>query len=101
MRINNIINSEYNIEFKEARTYLDCGLPTRLVDFSIFIGKVRSLSVEAWVPSSKRGVRCLEVIPEALAAPMVVELWAQLLVVTDMRTGQHVTTSARISKRTD
>ena len=40
-------------------------------------------------------------IPEALAAPMVVELWAQLLVVTDMRTGQYVTTSARISKRTD
>ena len=36
--------------------------------------------------------RCLEVIPETFAAPMVVELWAQLLVVADMRTGQHVTT---------
>ena len=33
----------------------------------------------------------MEVIPEALAAPMVVALWAQLLVVADMRTGQHVT----------
>ena len=39
----------------------------------------------------------MEVIPEALAAPMVVALWAQLLVVADKRTGQHVTTSARIS----
>ena len=39
----------------------------------------------------------LEVIPEALAAPIVVALWAQLLVVADMRTGQHVTTSAMIS----
>ena len=41
--------------------------------------------------------RCLEVIPETFAAPMVVELWAQLLVVADMRTGQHVTTPARAS----
>ena len=40
--------------------------------------------------------RCLEVIPEALAAPMVVALWAQLLV-ADMRTGKQVTTPARIS----
>ena len=36
--------------------------------------------------------------PEALAAPMVVALCAQLLVVADMRrTGQHVATSARVS----
>ena len=41
--------------------------------------------------------RCLEVIPEALAAPRVVALWAQLLVVADMRLGQHVATSAMIS----
>ena len=95
MRINNIINPENNIEFKEARTYLDCGLPTRLVDFSIF-NREGPLSLRLGFQA-----RCLEVIPEALAAPMVVELWAQLLVVTDMRTGQHVTTSARISKRTD
>ena len=33
----------------------------------------------------------------AVAAPMVVKLWAQLLVVADMRTGQHVATSAMIS----
>ena len=33
----------------------------------------------------------------AVAAPMVVKLWAQLLVVADMRTGQQVTTSAMIS----
>ena len=39
----------------------------------------------------------LEVIPEALAAPMVVALWAQLLEVADMRTGQHVATSVTIS----
>ena len=53
-----------------------------------FVGKVN----EAWFPSLG-----FEVIPEALAAPMVVALWAQLLVVADMRTGQHVATSAMIS----
>jgi hypothetical protein len=39
----------------------------------------------------------LEVMPEALAAPMVVALWAQLLAEADMRTGQQVTTSVMIS----
>ena len=39
----------------------------------------------------------LEVIPEVLAAPMVVALWAQLLEVADILTGQHVTTSVTIS----
>ena len=36
-------------------------------------------------------------MPEALAAPMVVALWAQLLAEADMRTGQQVTTSVMIS----
>jgi hypothetical protein len=36
-------------------------------------------------------------MPEALAAPMVVALWAQLLTEADMRTGQQVTTSVMIS----
>ena len=36
-------------------------------------------------------------IPEALAAPRVVALWAQLLVVADMRLGLHVATLAVIS----
>ena len=31
-------------------------------------------------------------IPEALAAPMVVALRAQLMVVADIRTGEHVAT---------
>ena len=35
---------------------------------------------------------CLEMIPEALAAPMVVALRAQLMVVADIRTGEHVAT---------
>jgi hypothetical protein len=56
-----------------------------------FIGKVD----EAWVPSSvfgsdTRNVCCADGI-------VVVALWAQLLVVADMRTGQHATTPARVS----
>ena len=39
----------------------------------------------------------LEVIPKALAAPMVVALWAHLLEVADIVTGQHVMTSVTIS----
>ena len=55
-----------------------------------FIGKVD----EAWVPSSVFGSDTRNV---CCADGRVVALWAQLLVVADMRTGQHATTSAMIS----
>ena len=58
------------------------------------IGKALEVA-ETGIPSLVFGV--LEVISEALAAPMVVALWAQLLVVVDMRTGQQVTTYKKSS----
>ena len=59
------------------------------------IGKVE----EAWIPSSVFGsdTRSAGCADGSGTVGAIVEL----LVVTDMRTGQHVTTSARISKRTD
>ena len=53
-----------------------------------FVGRVVEIGIPGLV---------LEVMPGALAAPMVVALWAQLLVVADMRPGQQAAVSVIIS----